>query len=119
MYHIYAIVQNIVSNIVLYQVNICKTDKVIISALIIKVFKKTSSKTSCVSEIKGLIGFKADSLMFQVHCSSCYHHSSDTSGKKMSGWRLLYVHCGEACYGFSHIIMSSPVVIFFWDTTLP
>ena len=70
-------------------------------------------------ENKILIGFQVDTLMFQVNCSSLYHHSSNTGSGNISGWRLVYVHCGGACYGFSLIVTISPVTIFFWDTTLP
>ena len=50
---------------------------------------------------KVLIGFQVDTLVFQIHCSSLYHHSSDTSNGDMSGWRLVYVHC-------EGLAMSSP-----------
>ena len=55
---------------------------------------------------KVLIGFQVVTLVFKIHCSSSYHYSSDTGSGDMFGWRLVYLHCGGACYGFSHIVHS-------------
>ena len=41
--------------------------------------------------------------MFQVHFSLLYDHSSNTSSRNMSWWRLVYVHCRGAYYGFTNI----------------
>ena len=51
------------------------------------------------------IGFQVDTLIFQVHCSSLYHHSSDTGSGSMSGWRLVYIHYGIASPKLLHFPM--------------